>query len=83
MTEQQISLLFLNSVKSNYVLNFVDVPDEQQRFTNLKMYFHTRKEFLPPSHTFSYMQLRKSHMELGMVYLHLEKGLGNKLVGAN
>ena len=59
---------FLQSVQSKYVLNFMDCPDEKQRFTNLKMYLHTEKIVHDPSHTYSYVQLRKNMMELNLVF---------------
>ncbi len=59
---------FINSVKPNYELNFIDVPDEQDRYMYLKMYFHTEKQVQPPSHTFSYIQFRSMYKDLGEVF---------------
>lgn len=73
----------INSVKPNYVLNFIDIPDTEKRFNYLKMYLYTEKQVQPPSHMYSYMEQRKAYMELGEVFLVCEKGLVLKMMEAS
>lgn len=59
---------FLKSVQSKYILNFIDTADELNRYRQLKMYFDTKKLVQDTSHGSSYIELRKSYLEMGSVF---------------